>query len=568
MRVVVGGLTLLAAIGASALGRAGPAPAGVDDPAANIVVITSDDQDAASVAEMPTVLERIGNAGARFDQSLVNLPLCCPSRATFLTGQYPHNNGVVNNLPPNGGFQALDSANTLPAWLQEAGYHTAMIGKYLNGYEQTEPTVPVGWSEWHAMRAVVYLYYGYTLLEGGVETQYGSPSENPDDPAAPETYLTDVLTDKAVDLIDQRAPSDQPFFLWLTYLAPHGGGPGGPATRCHDSARPAHRHLGDYDGEALPAPPNLNEANVTDKPRIVRSRPRITPAGLEQLEIDWRCRRETLQAADEGVGAVLDALEANGELDNTLVVFTSDNGLLFGEHRYVAAKRHPYEEAIRVPLVMRGPGIAAGTRVRELAFNNDLAATVLDVTGAEASVPQDGRSLIPLARRPELRRGRELLIRGPGWVGVRNHRFTYVKRHDSAGGGSELYDLRSDPFQLRSLGAAPGYRDQRKRLRERLGELRKCAGRECRKRPAMRLRAVPFRCAAGRAPVRVAGGDAEALAVVRFRLGSGGARRDRRAPFQVRVPPSGVDGVTAVANLVDGRRTTLAATKRRRCSRG
>ena len=338
-----------------------------------------------------------------------------------------------------------------------------------------------------------------------------------------------------------------------------------PATRCYQSSRPAARHIGDFDDETLPMPPNFNEGNVSDKPRIVRSRPRINPEGIATLQQDWRCRMETVLGADDGVGEVLDALEASGESDNTLVVFHSDNGFLSGQHRYQHAKRHPYEEAIRVPLLMRGPGIAPDTRVRELAFNTDLAATILDATGAEPSVPQDGRSLLPSASRPEVRNGRDLLIRGPGWMGVRNHSFTFVRRDGSAGGGTELYDLKRDPFQLESLDEARRFADERRALRKRLRVLRNCAGRSCTRPPAVRLRVMPYRCRSRRVRVRAAGGDRDALARVRFERDGKRLRTARRKPFQVRVRRVDVKRITARATMIDGRLVTLAAAGRRAC---
>ena len=412
-----------------------------------------------------------------------------------------------------------------------------------------------------------YAYYGYHLLEGFppgplATNTYGSLSEDPADPADPETYLTDVLTGKAVELITQRTPAEQPFFLWLTYLAPHDGAPVTPGARCDGVLpKPAIRHFGAFEGASLPMPPNLNEADVSDKPLAVRRRQRLTEEQLGTLEAAWRCHRESLLAVDEGVGRIADAVEAAGEAENTLVLFTSDNGYMFGEHRFFREKNWPYEESIRVPLMVRGPGFEAGAQVRELAFNVDLAATILDAANIEPGLKQDGRSLIPLAREPERLRGRELLIRGPELRGVRNARFTFVRRAASAGGGSELYDLRRDPFQLQSLDQARRFADERRALRKRLRVLRHCAGVECRRRPRVRLRSPVRGCAARRALVRVAGADVRATAAVRFKLPRGRAKWDGGAPFQVRVPPSGVRDVTARATLVDGRVGTLRATQ-------
>ena len=567
MRLVSFSLALAGAVAAGSLARAPHAPAGPGPAAPNVVVITTDDQDAASVAAMPATRERIGAEGTTFERSVVNFPLCCPSRATFLTGQYSHNHGVDGNRPPNGGYQAFDPSSTLPLWLQDAGYHTALVGKYLNGYEAAPPEADPGWSEWHAMRT--FHYYGYTLLEGFppgplAATQYGSLSEDPDDPADPGSYLTDVITDKAEDVVEVRAALPQPYFLWLTYLAPHGGGPSAPAARCFDELpKPAARHLGGFEGEPLPRPPSFNERNVTDKPRIVRRRPPLTATELESLEVAWRCHRESLLAADEGVERIADAIEASGEAENTLLIFTADNGLIFGEHRGYRQKNRPYEEAIRVPLLVRGPGFPAGTRVRELAANVDLATTVLDAAGVEAGLPQDGRSLRPLAQRPQRRLGREVLLRGPTWVGLRNARFTYVEWSRRVGSGVELYDLRRDPYQLRSRHQAKRYRDELRALARRLDQLRDCRGRSCRRPPRVRLRLAAPRCER-RVAVRAVGRDAGRLARVRFSV-PGGARTDVRAPFEAEARRARADEVTALAKLIDGRIVTLGPPQRPRC---
>jgi N-acetylglucosamine-6-sulfatase len=230
-------------------------------PRPNVVVVMSDDQTQDSMRYMERTRELIGSQGATFPTSVTNWPLCCPSRATFQNGQYAHNHGVLGNQPPLGGFDRLDLNRTLPVWLQESGYYTAHIGKFLNGYERSPVGVPPGWSEWHGSKDT-YRFYGYTLLENGSLNTYGSPDENPDAPADPASYSTDVYTDKAVDLIARRAPARKPFFLSVAYLAPHSGAPNPPEGadpyRCQGSAKPAIRHAGAFAGEALPQPPNFN----------------------------------------------------------------------------------------------------------------------------------------------------------------------------------------------------------------------------------------------------------------------------------------------------------------------
>ncbi|MGH2955157.1 MAG: sulfatase family protein, partial [Solirubrobacterales bacterium] len=325
----------------------------------NVVVVMTDDQTLASMEVMPRTRTLIGDAGATFAESFASFPLCCPSRATFLTGRYAHNHKVLNNIPPRGGFDRLRSAETLPVWLGRAGYYTGLIGKYLNGYEQSPVGVPPGWSEFYGQKTQ-NAYYGFELQEGKQRVRYGDPNENPDDPSDPETYASDVYTDKAVDFIARRSPMAQPFFLWVSYNAPHSGipdPPPNPPSRCRGNAKPAARHIGAFEGAPLPQPPSFNEADVSDKPPSIRDAPAFDAEVIEAIHNFYRCELESLLAVDEGVQRIVDALAAAGELDRTVVIFTSDNGMFHGEHRLPFGKTLLYEESIRVPLMIRGPGI-------------------------------------------------------------------------------------------------------------------------------------------------------------------------------------------------------------------
>ena len=538
----------------------------------NVVVVMSDDQTQDSIRYMPRVQEQIGAQGATFPQSFTNWPVCCPSRATFLTGQYAHNHQVLGNTPPLGGFERLDSSETLPVWLQRAGYYTAHIGKYLNGYEGSSVGVPAGWSEWHGSKET-YTFYGYTLLEGGQLVEYGADGENPDDPANPASYQTDVYTDKAVELIGRRAAEDQPFFLSLAYLAPHSGGPNpDPPTSCDQSAKPAPRHLTAFDAEPLPQSPNFNEADVTDKPSGIASRPALTPNQITRATRFYRCRAESLLAIDEGVERIVNALRATGELDDTLVVYTSDNGFFHGEHRILTGKNRVYEEAIRVPLLIRGPGIDKGVEVDDLAVNADLAPTILDVASAEAGRTLDGRSLIDLAEHPSRLRGREILIeqdvpddeqaQGVEYDAIRTARYVYV---ENVTGEIELYDLELDPYQLTNLHANPAYAAAEAALASRLASLRGCAGASCRRKPSVNLKLPPSVREEGRSCrragdflARLRGRALGDVIEATFRVGSRLADRDSRAPFKERLRPkllrrSPRPEVRVIVELVDGR---------------
>jgi N-acetylglucosamine-6-sulfatase len=285
-----------------------------------------------------------------------------------------------------------------------------------------------------------------------------------------------------VDFVNRRAPSAQPFFLWLNYTAPHIGEPPdpNPPFNCREAARPAPRHAHAFDSEPLPKPPNFNERSVSDKPAQIRNRPLLDAGQIADIQRKYRCELESLLSVDEGVKELVDALRANGELSNTLIAYTSDNGYFHGEHRIPEYKGHIYEESIRVPLQMRGPGIPPGVNVWRLTTNADLAPTIVDVANAEPGLVRDGRSLIPVAKRPSLARGRALLIEQPSFKAIRTKRYMYAE-HDT--GERELYALKEDPFERWSRHNAAAYASVKERLAARLHDLQNCAGRSCRVQP-------------------------------------------------------------------------------------
>jgi arylsulfatase A-like enzyme len=279
--------------------------------------------------------------------------------------------------------------------------------------------------------------------------------------------------------IDRRAPEPAPFFLWLTYTAPHSAPPNpnpNPPSDCAGTAKPAPRHAHAFDSEPLPRPPSFNEADVSDKPERIQSLPFLSPDRIADIERRYRCRLESLLSVDEGVGAIVDRLRASGELANTVLVYTSDNGFFHGEHRIPGSKTRVYEESIRVPLLIRGPGIPAGTTVGGLVTNADLAPTIVDVANANPGLVMDGRSLIPVTQN-RIEQDRELLVEEPGLAAIRTERYLYAE-YDT--GEQELYDLQRDPFELRSRHLAPAYAARRAQLADRLHRLQGCAGASCR----------------------------------------------------------------------------------------
>ncbi|HEY7150982.1 MAG TPA: sulfatase, partial [Solirubrobacterales bacterium] len=425
-----------------------------------------------SMKVMQNVNSLIGARGATFTNSFVNYSLCCPSRATFLTGQYAHNHRVWTNKPPDGGFprfQSLHASNNLALWLQRSGYYTALVGKYLNEYEN-KPAKPPGWSEWHAVAPDDQKVYDYTLNNNGELTAYGH---------AKSDFKDEVLTRKAVYFLNRRASKPRPFFLWLTYTAPHVGGPNPnpqPPHDCTGTAKPAARYAHAFDTEPLPMSPSFNEADVSDKPAAVRNLPLLDEVRIADIQRRYRCELESLLSVDDGVRQVIDALTAKHDLENTLIVFTSDNGYFHGEHRIPNEKTRIYEESIRVPLEMRGPGIPAGVSVEPPVVNADLAPTIVDAADVSPGLEMDGRSLLPVIQSPTIDRNRDLLIEEPSVKAIRTPRYVYAEYEQ---GDRELYDLQTDPYELQNLAGRTAYASVESALRFRLHKLEGCAGPDC-----------------------------------------------------------------------------------------
>jgi N-acetylglucosamine-6-sulfatase len=451
-----------------------------------VVVIMTDDQTAASLSTMQHVNTLLAGEGTKFDQAIDSFPLCCPSRATNLTGQYAHNHGVLHNAPPFGGFIQLDSTNTLPVWLANAGYRTMHVGRYLNGYE-TRHGVPPGWTDWVGLpHSAAFNYVTWKAFDHGVLKSYPEAQH-------PGEYLTDFETRRGVELIDDASPGERPFYLSLWYTAPHRGGPTDPDDpRRPGTPSPAPRHRDAYAAVRMPRHPNFNEKSMYDKPQVVADRPRLSPEFVAGVEENWRQEIESLMAVDEGVAQIVEALRRNGELENTLIVFMSDNGFMHGEHRALAEKVLPYEESIRVPMVMRGPGVPRTRVDRRLVGNMDVTSTILDATDVLPGRVQDGRSLLELLADPGAEWGRDILIENgngangvPSYRGIRTYRFLYVEHRTT--GEYELYDLEEDPYQLQSVDGHERYRKVQRDLASRLRELTSCAGADCLARPHLTL---------------------------------------------------------------------------------
>jgi arylsulfatase A-like enzyme len=523
----------------------------------NIVVLMTDDQTVESMRVMSNVNALLAARGTTFTNNFASFPLCCPSRTTFITGQYGHNHTIMGNAPPAGGYNKLapTHANTLPAWLRTAGYHTVHLGKYLNGYGTARPTeVPAGWNEWYGSTdPSTYRFYNYTLNENGRLVTYGPGAAN---------YQTDVYARKAVEIIRRNAPAAQPFFLSVAFLAPHSGGPrdaDDPANQATPSPAPRHRNR--FAAERLPMPPSFNEADVSDKPAGIRNRRPIGAARINGITENYRQRLESLLAVDEAIRDIVGALDATGELSRTLIVFTSDNGFFHGEHRVPAGKVLVYEPSVRVPLILRGPGIPAGARRTNLVANVDLAATILDTANARPGRRPDGRSLLTFARDVRVRSGRDILLETPSYSAIRTPRYEFVQH---ANGEQELYDLVRDPDQLQSLHADPRFARLKADLGARLTRLRACAGDACRRGADLRLSARYRRgragCVRSRVRLRVGGSAASRISDVVFYRGRARIRRDTRAPYTASIARRRLRTrtlVRAVVTLRDSRSQSL-----------
>jgi arylsulfatase A-like enzyme len=296
-----------------------------------------------------------------------------------------------------------------------------------------------------------------------------------------------------VELIDDASPGDRPFFLSLWYTAPHRGAPRDPDDpRRPGTPSPAPRHRDAYAGVRMPRHPNFNEKDMYDKPQVVADRPRLSAELRAGVEENWRQEIESLMAVDEGVAQVVEALRRNGELENTLIVFMSDNGFMHGEHRALAEKVLPYEESIRVPIVMRGPGVPRAHVDRRLVGNIDVTSTILDATDTAPGRVQDGRSLLELLADPGEEWGRDILIENgngangvPTYRGIRTYRYLYIEHRTT--GEYELYDLKEDPYELQSLDGHARYAKVQRDLALRLRQLTSCAGATCLTPPRLTL---------------------------------------------------------------------------------
>jgi N-acetylglucosamine-6-sulfatase len=524
-------LALLVATPEANAGQGGQRP--------NVVVIQVDDAVTGDLRFMPKIRRQLIRRGVRFRRFFNSYPLCCPARTTLLTGQFAHNHRVLSNFKSNdGGYYTfsslpgrLNQANSLGPWMQEAGYRTAMIGKYLNEYGAVDRReVPPGWDRWAALiDNSTYDYFNYAMNVDGKVRFWGDRDyakqqlklatlgiEDPPESfldllalfreafvpydsfgsARPRDYSMDTNGRLAARFISDAAPSKRPFFLYYAPPAPHaedtnhaqGLRPGAP----EPDPRPPYRHRDAYEDAHAPRSPAFNEADVSDKAANIRDLPKLSDAQVAEIDDNYRGRLGALRSVDDQVGLILRRLRRAGELRKTYILFSSDNGYIQGEHRLRSSKFLPFESAIRVPTVIRGPGVRDGGRIDGNAIDVDLAPTILEIAGAKPGRTMDGISLLRAARdgrrlprrdvplealRPLFRFVTPITAFDVPYYGVRAARFKYVRW---SFGESELYDLREDPHELENLAGDPGYADVVARLEARAATLQECSGADCR----------------------------------------------------------------------------------------
>ncbi len=501
----------------------------------NILVVMTDDQALADVRQMPNVRKLLAARGTSFGNAVDSFPLCCPARATFITGQYAHNHGVAGNFWPYGWYGMKNRANILPTWLRRAGYKTALIGKWLNGYgaRDAHGEIPKGFDTWRGLLDVsAYDYFNFEMNRDGKLLTWGDSSfarklvqfanieVTPGPDGGPHTiaevlasareifppgdfgtqkaknYSPDVTGRMTQRIVRGQASSRRPFFVWWAPASPHRedvattilGRPGA-------DPRPAPRYEKRSESFKLPRPPSFNYSDPADPASLVSQLPSMTDTQIRQLELDYQGRLGSLLAVDDHVGKLVRILRRTNQLRNTLIVFVSDNGWVQGQHRITGDKFVPYEESIRVPFILRGPGIPKHRKIKKQVSDIDFASTLLDAAGAKPGRTQDGISLLPVSRHPTRAPDRALeleatspLFAGEGfpmrydqpYAAVRTSRYKYI---EWSYGAKELFDLRLDPYELHNVIADPAYASILQRLATKLAKLRDCKDASCQVSP-------------------------------------------------------------------------------------
>lgn len=393
----------------------------------DVLLVLLDDMRADQLSYLPLTMAVLAPQSVTFTNAYTPEPDCCPARASLLTGRYSHNTGVWRSYGSNGGAPYFNPQATIATTLRDAGWQTGLWGKYLNVYYQLAPAVQPGWSEWNAMMSDEDQYWTFTLSQNGTTSAFNG------------TYSPTYLADRAAAWISSR-PTTQPLFVYYAPFSPHTGI--GPVL-----AKPALADVGLYANDPLVVAPSFNQVDA-GKPAWLRARPPVDSAHQQAIR---RSQQETLRSVDREIVKLLNAVQAAGRLDSTLVILASDNGLMHGEHR-IEHKFVPYEEAVHVPLVIRYPGIPGRTS-SHLVSLVDLAPTIAAWTGTSMSLAPNGADLTPILLSPVAPWRTDLLMEmlavnvdaSPGWRAIRSGSWKYAEWMT---GEKELYDLATDPYEL------------------------------------------------------------------------------------------------------------------------
>lgn len=420
----------------------------------NFVIIVTDDQRYDTLQYMPAIQEDLIMKGVNFNNTFASTPLCCPTRASFLAGgMYPFRTGVLTNALPLGGATRFNDLDTIATALQENGYKTGLVGKYMNDYYLIRDRIPPGWTSFQATTST-------TNFNGVYSFAVGSSSPHSPGNATLETdspnYLTYEERDKAIGFIEENSHS--PFFLYLGFDAPH------------NPANPAHEDEGAFANYTFSSP-GTTETDLSDKPSWMQEQQLEPTQGNssssgdsegEDQEISPAQRLRTLLAVDRSVSDIVQKIEDEGIMDKTVIVYTSDNGLMYGEHGGLEGKKQPYEESIRVPLVVRMPQVEPRGDQHLVAWNLDIPATIFSLTGIGHK--SDGLTLFPLMIGEKDAQWRQYLVLqsyGIGtvdsWVGLRTQDLMFFRLKN---GDIQLYDMVHDPYQLESVHNNAAYRDK------------------------------------------------------------------------------------------------------------
>ncbi len=437
----------------------------------NLLMITMDDAALKDMQFMPHLQKLVADQGVTIANGISPTPICVPARASLLTGQYAENHGALTISGQGGGYPAFKDANTLPVSLQQAGYDTMMVGKYLNGYGRKDIShQPPGWTTWRPLvDPATYNYeHPLILIDGKLVRS--------------NTYSTTLLSDQSNQMIENEASRKKPWYQWVTYVAPHTGGP----HLADDPAGigtpvPEKRDRGTFKNLKLDTTPEMFQKDPSDIGIVKAARRINSPARKAGLRVDREKRVESLQAVDRAIERTIGTLQKTGQLKNTYIVVTSDNGYFVGEHN-LNGKLWYFRDAIKVPMFIRGPGVPKGITTQAPVTNADWAPTFAALAGAKMHRPEDGANVMPwLASKADRR-----VIPVAGWpvhggltplyTGVMVGPWTYVR---GSKGRGEMYYSKSDPYQIYNIYYDPRFKAQRQELHKLWLETRACAGPSC-----------------------------------------------------------------------------------------